>query len=218
MSSLRRIQSSKANGALSKGPSTPAGKLRSSLNAIRHGLCAKSTIVEDESGEGFPILLQHHLDRFRPAGEVEFAMIEEVSAACWRQRSAWSMETRLIDTQTARHPEGDALDRMVTAFHGFAAAHSLTLVHRYEARLHRLYQRSLRAFIMRRTVNLPNDPSPISGHSHLSQITDSEALGRVCFSLPQPSSTSAHRPATATKAAKPPAPPAAAPKRIRSPI
>jgi hypothetical protein len=57
--------------------------------------------MEDESGAGFPILLHQHIDRFRPAGNVEFAMIEEMSAARWRQRSAWSMETLLIDTQTA---------------------------------------------------------------------------------------------------------------------
>jgi hypothetical protein len=167
MSSLRRIQASKANGALSKGPSTPAGKLRSSLNAIRHGLCSKATIVEDDSLEGFSILLQQHLDRFRPAGDVERAMIEEMSAACWRQRKAWSMETRLIDAQAARHPEGDALDRMVTVFHGPEASHSLSLFNRYETRLHRLYQRSLLTFVVRRSVKAPNDPSPISEHLDL---------------------------------------------------
>src|ERR1700693_746490 len=189
MSSLRRIQSSKANGALSKGPSTPAGKLRSSLNAIRHGLCAESTVVEDEPGENFPILLQQHIDRFQPAGEVEFGMIEEMCAACWRQRSAWSIETRILDTQTAAQPDGDARLRMATAFHGLTAAHSLSLVHRYEARLHRLYQRSLRTFILRRRVDLPNKPSPISEHSPLAvepspahQAADSEALGNACFS------------------------------------
>lgn len=189
MSSLRRIQSSKANGARSKGPSTPAGKLRSSLNAIRHGLCAGSTVVEDEPGEDFPILLQQHIDRFRPAGEVEFGMIEEMCAACWRQRSAWSIETRILDTETAAQPDGDARRRMATAFHGLTAAHSLSLVHRYEARLHRLYQRSLRTFILRRRVDLPNKPSPISEHSPLAvepspahQAADSEALGNACFS------------------------------------
>jgi hypothetical protein len=175
MSSLRRIQSSKANGALSKGPSTPAGKLRSSLNAIRHGLCSKTTIVEDESGERFSILMQQHIDRFRPAGDVEFAMIEEMSAACWRRRRAWSMETRLIDTQTARHPEGDALDRMVTVFRGPEASHALSLFNRYETRLHRLYQRSLLTFVVRRSAKAPNDPSPISEHLGLTVKPQSQA-------------------------------------------
>jgi hypothetical protein len=212
MSSLRRIQSSKANGARSKGPSTAAGKLRSSLNAIRHGLCAKSTIMEDESGAGFPILLQQHIDRFRPGGEVEFGMIEEMSAACWRERSAWSMESRLIDSQTARHPECDALDRMVTAFRGFAASRSLSLLNRYETRLHRLYQRALLTFVVRRSVVLPNEPSPISEHSPLAlkppkpqQSTDSEALTNTRLSRPRPSPAT-RSPAPIATAARPSAP------------
>src|ERR1700683_5012603 len=88
MSSLRRIRSSKANGALSKGPSTPAGKQRSSLNAIRHGLCANCIVLDHESRENFLILLQQHTDRFQPANQVEFGMIEEMCAAHGRQRRA----------------------------------------------------------------------------------------------------------------------------------
>jgi hypothetical protein len=206
VSSLRRIKSSKSNGALSKGPSTPAGKLRSSLNAIRHGLCSKTTIVEDDSLDGFSLLLQQHLDRFRPAGDVERAMIEEMSAACWRQRRAWSMETRLIDTQTARHPEGDALDRMVTVFRGLESSHSLSLFNRYETRLHRLYQRSLLTFVVRRSVKAPNDPSPISEHLDRAvkppspePFTASKAPDSKRFRLSQPSASALSR-ATAASA------------------
>jgi hypothetical protein len=71
----------------------------------------------------------------------------------------------MFDTQTASQPDCDALHRIVAAFHVFAASRSLSLVHRYETRLHRIYQRSLRTFIMRRTVKIPNDPSPIFEHS-----------------------------------------------------
>src|SRR5580700_5988678 len=101
MSSLRRVQSSKANGARSKGPSTPAGKQRSSLNALRHGLCAKCIVLDHESRENFLTLLQQHVDRFQPADEVEFNMIEEMCAAYWRQRRAWAIETGMLDNQIA---------------------------------------------------------------------------------------------------------------------
>src|ERR1700678_4509405 len=133
MSSLRRVQSSKATGALSKGPSTPAGKRNSSQNAIRHGLCAKCIVVEGESRENFLTLMQQHVDRFRPAGEVEFGMIEEMCASYWRQRRAWSLETALLEKQIALQPDGSNADRMAAAFDRLAAAPTLPLLHRYEA-------------------------------------------------------------------------------------
>src|SRR5580692_12045384 len=141
MSSLRRVQSSKANGALSKGPSTPAGKERSSLNALRHGLCANCIVLDHESRENFLILLQQHIDRLQPADEVEFGMIEEMCAAYWRQRRAWSIETGLFDRQMALQPDGGVRDRMAVALDNLAASRSLALLQRYEARDHLMYQR-----------------------------------------------------------------------------
>ena len=156
MSSLRRVQSSKANGALSKGPSTPAGKRNSSLNALRHGLCASCIVLDHESRENFLILLQQHVDRFQPANEVEFGMIEEMCASYWRQRRAWSLETGMFNKRMALQPDGGMadrmMDRMVVAFDTLAASHSLSLLHRYETRLHLTYQRALRTLIMVRSM------------------------------------------------------------------
>ena len=201
MSSLRRVQSSKPNGSLSKEPSTPAGKLRSSENAIIHGLCADCIVLQDEERENFLNLLQQHVNHFRPVDEVEFGLVEEMCAARWRQRRAWSIETRMFETQIARPPGGDGLDRMVVAFDAMAAGPSLSLLHRYETRLNLTYQRTLRTLMMLRTVKSPNEPSPISEHPDAMPTTtpaveqtpppqpaaDSEALGSACFS-PQPSS------------------------------
>jgi hypothetical protein len=177
MSSLRRINSSKANGALSKGPSSPAGKERSSLNAIRHGLCAKCIVLEGESRENFLILLQRHIDRFRPVvgidGEVEFGMIEEMCASYFLQRRAWSLETAMFNERTALQP-----DRVVAASDTPAASPPLPLLHRYETRLHLMYQRALRALIMLRQVDLPNEPSPISEHPATAQPQPSIARRR----------------------------------------
>jgi hypothetical protein len=65
------------------------------------------------------------------------------------------------------------MDSMLVAFDTLAASPSLSLLHRYETRLHLMYQRALRTLIMLRTIEppeppddaAPNDPSPISEHS-----------------------------------------------------
>src|SRR5580658_4739733 len=210
MSSLRRVQSSKANGALSKGPVTPEGKKRSSLNALRHGLCAKCIVLDHESRENFLILLRQHVDRFQPANEVEGGMIEEMCAAYWRQRRAWAIETALLNKHIALQPGETAPERMAAAFDRLAAAPTLPLLYRYETRQHLMYQRALRTLIMLRTVKNPNDPSPISEHPGTvipmpspaaptqpgncppppQPATDAEAPGSACSSLPNP----AHQP------------------------
>jgi hypothetical protein len=50
--------------------------------------------------------LQQHSDLFQPANEVEVGMIEEMCAAYWRRRRAWSIETALLEKQIALQPDG----------------------------------------------------------------------------------------------------------------
>ena len=49
MSTDRRIRASRANGALSRGPKTEAGKQRCRLNAVKTGAFAKSIVLKNES-------------------------------------------------------------------------------------------------------------------------------------------------------------------------
>ncbi len=163
MSSLRRITASRANGARSRGPVTAEGKQRAAMNALRHGLLAKCTVMQDESPEAFAELLDQHLGRLSPADGVEYGMIEEMVSASWRLRRAWAMETRILDNEVAARTTGDRLDRMAAAFTDLAAKPSLELMHRYETRLHVIYQRALNNLLLLRTV-LPNEPSPTSAN------------------------------------------------------
>jgi hypothetical protein len=126
VSSLKRILSSRANGARCRSPTSPAGKQASSLNAIRHGLLAKRVVLTNESRENFDILLAQHIDRFSPVDDVELGVVEEMAAAFWRMRRAWAVETRL---------HGDEIGRITAAFTDLAPAPHLGLLHRYEARL-----------------------------------------------------------------------------------
>jgi hypothetical protein len=164
MNSNRKILSSRANGALSRGPATVAGKHRSSVNATRHGLLSNTIVLANESREGFEALLCQYLDRFGPVDDVELGIIEEMVASFWRIRRAWAIETGLLDKGLDTQPPGDEIARIAATFWDTAATPQLGLLHRYETRLHRVFQRALQNLFLLRNLELPNEPSPISEH------------------------------------------------------
>jgi hypothetical protein len=176
VSSPRRSLASRANGARSRGPVTPQGKQRSSQNALRHGLLARCVVMQEESRESFEAHLAQHLERLQPADAVELGMIEEMAPASWRMRRAWALETPMLDNAAAAPGNAgdlvagqsdcaapdDTIGRVAAAFTGLATHPALGLMHRYEIRLHLIYQRSLHNLLLLRAV-LPNEPSPNSG-------------------------------------------------------
>ena len=148
MSSLKRILSSRANGARSRGPVTPAGKQASSLNAIRHGLLAKCVVLPTEARAGFDMLMDQHIQRYSPIEDVELGVIEEMVASLWRLRRTWAVETRLHDDAIAAREPGDEIGRITGAFTDLASSPQLALLYRYEAHLH----------------NQTKEPWPAPGH------------------------------------------------------
>jgi hypothetical protein len=204
MSSDRRKISSRANGAKSHGPSSPEGKKRSSQNAFRHGLLADCVVIKGEDRESFLQLLQFHIDRFQPADGVEFGMMEEMASCKWRLHRAWFLEKGLFEKQLELASTGDQAARMAGAVDYLAGAPALGLIHRYESRLHHMYQRALRTFyILRDRPNefppdeLPKEPSPTAEHPEPQpdppapepQQTDSESLSSASFILRRPQPT-----------------------------
>jgi len=160
MSSLRRIRSSRANGARSRGPVSPEGKRQSSLNALRHGFLAKTVVLPGEVGDAFDSLVDQHCARFGPLDGVEFGMIEEMASSYWRLRRAWAIENRLLSGAMAGEPEGDDLGRLTTAYRQLAATPELHLLHRYETRLHLMYHRALRDLVLLRAAGTPDGLNP----------------------------------------------------------
>ena len=171
MSTLRRILVSRANAALSKGPKTPSGKQRAARNATGHGLLARSLVLENESPEGFAAVMADHIARLNPVDGVEYAMIEEMVASHWRLRRAWAIEARMLEKQIAAQTAAGDLDRTADAFSALADTPATALLHRYEARLHLMYQRAMHNLLLLRVIELPNEPSPVSGHSAEKPLT-----------------------------------------------
>ena len=170
MISLRKSKASRLNGARSRGPATPAGKSRSSANAIRHGLLAKCVVLGNESQDNFQTLLEQYLHKLAPRDGVEFGMVEDMVASYWRLRRAFAIEKHLFDQTLDAHPEGEDLFRLGQAWGELADSPGLLHLHRYQTTLHRMHQRALYNFLLLREIEpddaeLRKEPSPISGHS-----------------------------------------------------
>ena len=207
VSSLRRILASRTNGARSQGPVTVEGKSHSSRNSTKHGLLADRIVLPGESPEDFETLLQDHIAEFEPEGAVELGMIEEMASAQWRLRRLWAIETCTFDAALAPETEldpdsvgpGDPLARIADAFRHLADTPTLILIHRYETRLHTIYQRAFRNLLVLRAARAPNEPNPISGHLTVSWVD-------------HPSKPEPEAPSPSTPPESPAPPPARAPR------
>lgn len=160
MRTENQIEASRANGARSRGPITPEGKAISSRNAMRHGLLANTILLSNEGGENFKGLFQMNVDKFSPVDDVEMSMIEEMCAAYWRLRRTWAMETSIIESGLASQPPGAPIEQTAGAFCDAAENRHLALLHRYETRLHTMYQRALKNLILIRKATTSTAPAP----------------------------------------------------------
>jgi hypothetical protein len=164
MSSRRRIAANRANGARSRGPVTPAGKKRSAANAITHGLLARVVVLGGEDSHAFQALVSDLVANLRPTNTLELTAVQELAASTWRQRRCWAIETRMVDVASSRNGS-PSLSSIASAYAELADGPALDLIHRYETRVHRMYQRALKNLtVFRNNTKFPNEPNPDSEH------------------------------------------------------
>ena len=82
--SQSKAAAARANGALSKGPATPEGKQASSMNAVKHGLSARTPLLPGEDIDAFNALAASYAKRFPCADEAEEYLLQEVVISAWR--------------------------------------------------------------------------------------------------------------------------------------
>jgi hypothetical protein len=157
----KRAIASRANGAKSQGPTSSAGKRRSSANSTRHGLLAKCVVIAEESESVFQQFFDEHLQKLNPADGVEYAVVEEIVVAAWRLRRVWNIESTLFSKAIRRSAEASAAARAADAFSALGVNNQLQLLDRYETRLQRMYQRGLKTLEqLRKLPQVTNYPEP----------------------------------------------------------
>ncbi len=98
MSTLDKSESSRRNGAKSRGPITPEGKERSSRNALKFGLYAKRVMaLSTEQQHQLDALRTAYFEEWLPQNRTETDLVEKLVDAEWRYLRYSAMEKWLLE-------------------------------------------------------------------------------------------------------------------------
>src|SRR4051794_24440474 len=104
-----RTLANRRNALKSTGPKTPEGKRRSSMNALKHGLTAKTAVLPGEDGAAFDDRLDAWFDEFQPEGASQVVSVEHAVHATWRLDRCAKVETARLEARV--ECAGDDSDR-----------------------------------------------------------------------------------------------------------
>jgi len=96
MSTPNRIEINRANSQHSTGPKTEAGKQRSSLNALRHGLTSQIVVMPTEDLEAYQCHLGSFTDEYHPQGATEAHLVQALADTSWRLNRVAALEANLF--------------------------------------------------------------------------------------------------------------------------
>jgi hypothetical protein len=96
MTSDKQLEANRANAQKSTGPKTEAGKKRSSLNAIRHGLTGQVVVLPEEDRQAFNQLLDKTIAELQVRGEHELQLAKTYCMSLWNIQRAMAVQDTMF--------------------------------------------------------------------------------------------------------------------------
>src|SRR5260370_37498432 len=95
-SSNNRGETNRENAQKSTGPRTEAGKQRSSLNALRHGLTGQTVVLPSDDLVAYQCHCKGFLDQYQPKNPTEVQLTQTIADLSWRLNRVNAIETNLL--------------------------------------------------------------------------------------------------------------------------
>jgi hypothetical protein len=153
MSTQKRQDSSRANGAKSRGPVTPEGRARSRAARLTNGLTSGVVVLSFESDEEYNALREEYLAHYQPQTRPQLDLVDHLVATRWRLNRVISLQSALMELQMQRQqPEidkefqgcGPDIRAAIAYQHLCDDSCALESLHRHETRLSAELRRTIR--------------------------------------------------------------------------
>ena len=149
-----QINANRLNAQKSTGPTSPEGKARSALNALKTGIDAWSHIIPGEDPAELEALTEQFLLHYQPADPVQLSLVDTLISTEWIQRrlrrieaQLWNYRVDILDQNLTRAEFVDpAIQRNSPLGHAFhAALEPFTRIQRRIDGTNRMFLRTLKA-------------------------------------------------------------------------
>ena len=147
--SEKRLAANRRNALKSTGPKSAQGKLNTSRNGFKHGLLAKTILLDGESRSRFQEILDSLVDEFQPTTGGEYSFVEKAAVYQWRLLRSWMFDA--ISIRNAMNNQTGAEAQLDLPTRAMLAARSLNensrqaeLNSRFEHRFDLQHHRALR--------------------------------------------------------------------------
>ncbi len=144
-----RAAVNRANAEHSTGPRTDAGKQRSSLNALRHGLTGHVIVLPTEDHAAYDIHSKRFFDDLQTQGALEEQLVQSLADTSWRLNRVAALETNLLtlgmteQSAAINTAEPEVHAALATAASLREQARALSNLSMHEHRLSRQFERAL---------------------------------------------------------------------------
>jgi hypothetical protein len=118
MASKKQVEANRLNALKSTGPRSPVGKARSSMNALKTGIDAKTQIIRGEIWDTLQELTAEYYTRFGPTTPEQRVLVDTLIDCDWLLRRFRAVETQLWEEaiDVYHHSLGEAFRNNCDAF------------------------------------------------------------------------------------------------------
>ena len=95
MATPSQVEANRANAQFSTGPSSPAGKLKSSHNAVKTGLTGRTILLPSDDVAAYENFTAITYNKFQPASDEEKLLVQSIVDTEWRLLRIPTLESGL---------------------------------------------------------------------------------------------------------------------------
>jgi hypothetical protein len=204
MATLSQIEANRRNAQHSTGPRTSEGKAASSMNALKSGIDAESSVIPGEDAAALAALTERFYQDCQPQTIIESTLVDNIIRATWRLRRFDRIDAELLmyKIEDTNYPSPNAPI-------GKAFDHSSSTQSRLQRRINdtsRLQREAIQDLLRLQAARPQPQPQPPATQP-ASQPTETESPQTPIGFVPQTPVTKAPEPAP-----QPPAFPAPGPR------
>jgi hypothetical protein len=115
MATLLQIEANRRNALKSTGPRTPEGKAAVRMNALKHGLRARTVVLPSENAEEFHQLCDDLEAEWQPQSRTEQFYVEQMAVSQWKLNRMEVGEFNVFTADAGAKTQLPMLDTLWTA-------------------------------------------------------------------------------------------------------